>query len=37
MDRSIPMFNRVVVERLQKKNMELHQKRLDKIKVRLST
>lgn len=33
MDRSIPMFNRVVIEKMQKKNLDLHHKRLDQIKV----
>lgn len=34
MDRSIPIFNRVVVEKMQRKHLDLHHKRLEKIKVR---
>jgi hypothetical protein len=33
MDRSIPMFNRVIIEKMQRKQLDMHHQRIERIKV----
>jgi hypothetical protein len=33
MDRSIPMFNRVIIEKMQRQQLDMHHQRIERIKV----